>query len=59
MLDIKRQTNKTVVFVTHSISEAVYLSDRIVILSAHPGRVHSIVKVEREEGSFAHARRSD
>ncbi|ANY65951.1 sulfonate ABC transporter ATP-binding protein [Paenibacillus sp. BIHB 4019] len=59
LLDIKRQTNKTVVFVTHSIPEAVYLSDRIVILSAHPGRVHSIIKVEREEGSFAHNRRSD
>jgi NitT/TauT family transport system ATP-binding protein len=46
LLQIREKTKKTIVFVTHSISEAVYLSDRIVVLSAHPGRVHSIIDVE-------------
>ncbi|MEW9697614.1 ABC transporter ATP-binding protein [Paenibacillus sp. SI8] len=46
LLDIKKKTNKTIVFVTHSIPEAVFLSDRVIVLSAHPGRVHSILDVE-------------
>jgi NitT/TauT family transport system ATP-binding protein len=40
------ETKKTVVFVTHSVSEAVLLSDRIVVLSARPGRVTGIVDVD-------------
>ncbi|OGX60668.1 MAG: sulfonate ABC transporter ATP-binding protein [Paenibacillus sp. RIFOXYA1_FULL_44_5] len=46
LLRIREKTKKTIVFVTHSISEAVYLSDRIVVLSAHPGRIHSIIDVK-------------
>jgi len=38
--------NKTVIFVTHSIEEAVYVSDQIVILSPRPGRIHSIIRPE-------------
>jgi NitT/TauT family transport system ATP-binding protein len=38
--------NKTVIFVTHSIEEAVYVSDSIVLLSPRPGRVHSTVRPE-------------
>lgn len=45
LLDIKRSTGKTFLFVTHSIPEAVFLSDRIIVLSAHPGQVHSIHSV--------------
>ncbi|WNR46753.1 ABC transporter ATP-binding protein [Paenibacillus roseipurpureus] len=41
LLEIKKKTNKTIVFVAHRISEAVFLSDRIIVISAHPGRVHS------------------
>jgi NitT/TauT family transport system ATP-binding protein len=37
--EIWLQTNKTIVFVTHSVGEAVRLADRIVMLHAHPGRV--------------------
>jgi NitT/TauT family transport system ATP-binding protein len=39
LLDIWSQTNKTVVFITHQISEAIYLSDRVIVMSARPGRI--------------------
>jgi len=41
-----RQTNKTIIFVTHNIQEAVFLSDRICVLSPHPGRLSAIVDVD-------------
>lgn len=53
LLDIKQKTNKTVVFVTHSIPEAVFLSNRVIVLSAHPGKVHSIVEIPRGESDSA------
>src|SRR3954468_19551084 len=40
------RTQKTIVFVTHDIEEAVYLGDRIVVLSARPGRIKEEVKIE-------------
>lgn len=45
LLDIWKKTNKTIVFVTHNISEAVFLSDRVVVLSPHPGRVSAIIDI--------------
>ena len=40
------RTRKTIVFVTHDIEEAVYLGDRVVVLSARPGRIREEVKIE-------------
>ncbi len=48
LLRIWRKTNKTVVFVTHNIQEAVFLSDRVVVLSPHPGRVSAVVDIDLE-----------
>ena len=46
LLAIRQQLAWTAFFVTHSVSEAVFLSNRIIVLSANPGRVHSEVRVE-------------
>jgi NitT/TauT family transport system ATP-binding protein len=43
LLRLYEQTGKTVVFVTHSISEAVFLSNRIVVMSPRPGRILEII----------------
>jgi NitT/TauT family transport system ATP-binding protein len=43
LLAIWEATRKTLLFVTHSIEEAVVLGDRILVLSAHPGRVRTIL----------------
>ena len=46
LLSICRKAGTTVVFVTHSIPEAVYLSNRVVVMSPRPGRITDIVDVE-------------
>ncbi|MCB1993124.1 MAG: ABC transporter ATP-binding protein [Geminicoccaceae bacterium] len=41
-----RAERRTVVFITHAIDEAVFLSDRVVVMSAHPGRIIEILDVD-------------
>ena len=43
LLKLWRETGKTIVFVTHSIPEAVYLSTRIVVMSPRPGRITDVI----------------
>jgi NitT/TauT family transport system ATP-binding protein len=43
LLRLWDKTRKTVLFVTHSIPEAVFLSTRIVVMSPRPGRIHDII----------------
>jgi NitT/TauT family transport system ATP-binding protein len=45
LLDIWSKTGKTIVFVTHSVDEAVYLADRVVLLTARPASVREIFEV--------------
>ena len=45
LLAIWRRSPKTVIFVTHDVQEAVYLAERIVVMSARPGRIKTIVDV--------------
>jgi NitT/TauT family transport system ATP-binding protein len=46
ILRLRAEQNWTAVFVTHSVSEAVFLSDRIVVLAPNPGRIHAEFQVE-------------
>ncbi|HCB99856.1 MAG TPA: sulfonate ABC transporter ATP-binding protein [Ruminococcaceae bacterium] len=46
LLKIWSQTKKTIIFVTHNIPESVFLSDRVVVLSPHPGRVSAVVDID-------------
>jgi NitT/TauT family transport system ATP-binding protein len=46
LAEVWRETRKTVIYVTHNVAEAVYLADRVVVMSPHPGTVKAEVKIE-------------
>ena len=46
LLDIWKKENTTILFVTHNVYEAVFLSSRIAVMSSRPGRLSSIIDVD-------------
>ncbi|MBW9221613.1 ABC transporter ATP-binding protein [Methanothermococcus sp. SCGC AD-155-C09] len=46
LLRIWNKDKKTVLFVTHSVDEAIYLSDRVIIMTARPGRIKDIIPID-------------
>jgi len=46
LLELWEADRRTVLLVTHDIDEAIYLADRTIVMTAHPGRVHEIVPVD-------------
>jgi len=45
LVNVWRETRKTVIYVTHNVAEAVYLADRIVVLTPHPGTLRAEIRV--------------
>jgi NitT/TauT family transport system ATP-binding protein len=45
LADVWRETRKTVIYVTHNVAEAVYLADRVVVMTPHPGTVKTILPI--------------
>lgn len=46
LLKIWEQNKKTVLFVTHSVDEAIFLADRVIVMTSHPGKVLKIINVD-------------
>jgi NitT/TauT family transport system ATP-binding protein len=46
MIRLWEGSGKTVLFVTHSIEEAAYLSDRVIVMTARPGRTKDLIRID-------------
>ena len=58
LLDLRRESGATIVFVTHSVYESAYLADRVAIMRSRPGRIDSMIKLERGGARGLELRRS-
>jgi NitT/TauT family transport system ATP-binding protein len=56
---LSKETERSILFVTHSIEEAVYLSDRIIVFSPRPGKIKSIMSIDLSERRFERDVRSE
>jgi ABC-type nitrate/sulfonate/bicarbonate transport system ATPase subunit len=45
LADVWRETRKTVIYVTHNVSEAVYLADRVIVMTPHPGTIKTEIRI--------------
>jgi ABC-type nitrate/sulfonate/bicarbonate transport system ATPase subunit len=45
LAEVWRATRKTVIYVTHNVAEAVYLADRVIVMSPHPGTVKNDIAI--------------
>jgi NitT/TauT family transport system ATP-binding protein len=45
LAEVWRATRKTVIYVTHNVAEAVYLADRVIVMTPHPGRIRAEVRI--------------
>ncbi|WP_433634131.1 ABC transporter ATP-binding protein [Nocardia sp. CA-120079] len=59
LLRIWRATGKTILFITHGIDEAVYLGQRVAVLTSRPGRVKSVIDIDIDRNSGADVRSSE
>jgi NitT/TauT family transport system ATP-binding protein len=48
LAEVWRETRKTVIYVTHNVAEAVYLADRVIVMSPHPGTVKADIRIPLE-----------
>lgn len=46
LAEVWRETRKTVIYVTHNVAEAVYLADRVIVMTPHPGKVKTQVRID-------------
>jgi NitT/TauT family transport system ATP-binding protein len=62
LVRLARKNPKTVLFITHAVEEAVYLADRVVVMSRRPGLIRDVIEVKRireEEGWDQYTRIED
>ncbi|MGC2199927.1 MAG: ABC transporter ATP-binding protein [Stellaceae bacterium] len=59
LLSIWQRSRKTVIFVTHDVQEAVFLAERVAVMSARPGHIKEIVETRFDKGDAGLARSSE